>query len=71
MPRRTQADTEFLAREIASIRLALADVVTTADLHESLDAIRHAIENIGTTPPPGLAPDAPRLTCSRPMGRRR
>ena len=55
---RTQADTEYLAREIASIRLALDDVVSTADLHESLDAIRHAIENIGTTPPPGLAPDA-------------
>ena len=31
---RTQADTEYLAREIASIRLALDDVVTTADLHE-------------------------------------
>ena len=44
---RTQADTEYLAREIASIRLALEDVVSTADLHESLDAIRHAIERIG------------------------
>ena len=26
---RTQADTEFLARELAAVRLALADVVTT------------------------------------------
>ena len=33
---RTQADTEFLAREIASVRLALADVVTTQDLEDSL-----------------------------------
>src|SRR5215475_9454396 len=28
----TQADTEFLARELAAVRLALADVVTTEDL---------------------------------------
>ena len=48
---RTQADTEYLAREIASIRLALEDVVSTADLHESLDAIRHAIEGLGTSSP--------------------
>jgi uncharacterized membrane protein len=47
---RTQADTEYLAREIASIRLALGDVVTTGDLHEALDAVRHAIEGIGATP---------------------
>jgi hypothetical protein len=33
---RTQADTEFLAREIAAARLALADVVTTQDLEDSL-----------------------------------
>jgi uncharacterized membrane protein len=33
---RTQADTEFLARELATVRLALADVVTTQDLDDSL-----------------------------------
>jgi uncharacterized membrane protein len=33
---RTQADTEFLARELAAVRLALADVVTTQDLEDSL-----------------------------------
>jgi len=33
---RTQADTEFLARELAAVRLALADVVTTQDLENSL-----------------------------------
>jgi uncharacterized membrane protein len=48
---RTQADTEYLAREIASIRLALEDVVSTADLYESLDAIRHAIEALGASSP--------------------
>jgi len=31
---RTQADTEFLARELAAVRLSLADVVTTRDLEE-------------------------------------
>jgi uncharacterized membrane protein len=49
---RTQADTEYLAREIASIRLALDDVVSTADLHEALDGLRHAIEG-------AIAPPAP------------
>jgi uncharacterized membrane protein len=33
---RTQADAEFLAREMAAVRLALADVVTTRDLDERL-----------------------------------
>jgi uncharacterized membrane protein len=40
---RTQADTEFLARELASVRLALADVVTTQDLEESLSRLAKLI----------------------------
>ena len=36
---RTQADTEFLARELAAVRLALSDVVTTEDLDDSLDRL--------------------------------
>jgi uncharacterized membrane protein len=36
---RTQADTEFLARELAAVRLALADVVTTQDLEQSLSRL--------------------------------
>jgi uncharacterized membrane protein len=36
---RTQADTEFLARELASVRLALADVVTTRDLDDRLNRL--------------------------------
>jgi uncharacterized membrane protein len=36
---RTQADTEFLSRELASIRLALADVVTNDDLTKAIDRI--------------------------------
>ncbi|MCU1461605.1 MAG: hypothetical protein JWO37_1680 [Acidimicrobiales bacterium] len=41
---RTQAETEFLAREIASIRLALADVVTTDDLRDAVDRLAAAME---------------------------
>jgi uncharacterized membrane protein len=33
---RIQADTEFLARELAAVRLALADVVTTEDLDDRM-----------------------------------
>jgi len=40
---RTQADTEFLARELASVRLALADVVTTEDLGNRLDRLEKLI----------------------------
>jgi uncharacterized membrane protein len=36
---RTQADTEFLARELTTVRLALADVVTTRDLDDSLSRL--------------------------------
>ncbi len=37
---RTQADAEFLAREIASVRVMLSDVVTTEDLREQLDEVQ-------------------------------
>jgi uncharacterized membrane protein len=36
---RTQADTEYLARELATIRLALHDVVTNQDLAEHLERL--------------------------------
>ena len=36
---RTQADTEFLARELAAVRLALADVVTTDDLNDRMNQL--------------------------------
>ena len=40
---RTQADTEYLARELVAVRLALADVVTNQDLDESLSRIAKLI----------------------------
>lgn len=41
---RTQADTEFLAREIASVRLSLADVPTSSELNDHLDRLADAVE---------------------------
>jgi uncharacterized membrane protein len=41
---RTQADTEFLARELAAVRLALGDVVTNEDLREHLEAISRQLD---------------------------
>ncbi len=43
---RTQADTEFLAREIAGVRLALADVVTGEELSDQLEALTKSIERL-------------------------
>jgi uncharacterized membrane protein len=55
---RTQADTEFLAREIAGVRLALADVITSDDLDqrieglaERMDQLLHRLEALDDRPP--------------------
>jgi uncharacterized membrane protein len=51
---RTQADTEYLARELAAVRLALSDLVTTQDLAEHMEHLAKLIadrapENQGNT----------------------
>jgi uncharacterized membrane protein len=43
---RTQADTEFLARELTSVRLALADVVTSDDLRTAVERVTGALDNL-------------------------
>ena len=43
---RTQADTEYLARELAGVRLVLADLVTMEDLREQTEAITEALEKL-------------------------
>ena len=43
---RTQSDTEFLAREIAGVRLALADVVTGEELRDQLEDLTRVIERL-------------------------
>ena len=46
MAARTQADTEYLARELAGVRLVLADLVTMEDLREQTDAFTEALEKL-------------------------
>lgn len=41
---RTQAEAEFLAREIASVRLQLADAVTNADLDRAVERLSATLE---------------------------
>jgi uncharacterized membrane protein len=43
---RTQSEAEFLARELASVRLQLADVVTTEDLDRAVERIADTVERI-------------------------
>jgi uncharacterized membrane protein len=43
---RTQADTEYLARELASVRLALSDVVTLDDLRDTTGKLADAVERL-------------------------
>ena len=43
---RTQADTEFLARELAAVRLALNDLVTTSDLNEHMERLAKLIGDL-------------------------
>lgn len=43
---RTQFDTEFLAREIASVRLSLGDVPTSDDLEEHFERLTGVIERM-------------------------
>jgi uncharacterized membrane protein len=43
---RTQNDAEFLAREIASVQLALSNVVTTDELREQIDRLSEQIAKI-------------------------
>jgi uncharacterized membrane protein len=45
---RTQEDAEFLARELAAVRLALADVVTTRDLDDRFTQLERVLT--GQTP---------------------
>ncbi len=41
---RTQSDTEFLAREIASVRVTMSDMVTGEDFGDRVDRLQETIE---------------------------
>lgn len=43
---RTQAEAEFLARELASVRLTLADVATVEELQDAVGTLAEAMERI-------------------------
>jgi uncharacterized membrane protein len=43
---RTQADTEYLARELAAVRLALTDVASQADLSELIKAVEQLNDRV-------------------------
>jgi uncharacterized membrane protein len=43
---RTQVDTEFLARELAGLRLGLSDVASSSELEEHLERIARAVERL-------------------------
>jgi uncharacterized membrane protein len=44
---RTQSDTEFLAREIASVRHVLSDMVTGQELSEQIESLSDVVERLG------------------------
>ncbi len=54
---RTQADAEYMAREVASIRLSLADAVTIGDLEHAVDSLSQALARLGEQLPAAPASD--------------
>jgi len=70
---RTQADTEYLARELSSVRLTLADVVTAEDLRDAVDRVTEALadlnERIHTVLPAPAEPHDEHPSPGAPEGR--
>ncbi|MFD6388993.1 DUF1003 domain-containing protein [Nocardia sp. NPDC055029] len=52
----TKADTEFLARELASLRLAVGDVATRDYLRRELEEIKEVLDRIDAVTTPDGAP---------------
>jgi hypothetical protein len=57
--RGTQADTEYLARELAAIRLALGEMPTREYLGEALERLESELERLRAQVQPGSAADLP------------
>jgi uncharacterized membrane protein len=55
----TKADTEYLARELAALRLAIGEVVTRDYLRRELDELRDAIAELGSSPDTPHASELP------------
>lgn len=56
---RTQENAEYLARELAAVRLALSNTVTTSELRDSLDALSERMEQLLTAHAVASTPGAP------------
>ncbi|BBY34769.1 hypothetical protein BST33_19315 [Mycolicibacter minnesotensis] len=56
----TKADTEYLARELASLRLAVGEVATRDYLHHELERVRELLESLRPEPEPPTAETANR-----------
>jgi uncharacterized membrane protein len=67
---RTQADAEFLAREIAGVRLALGDMVTTEDFDDRLQKLTDSIERLGQQLEPEQSRGPSRTRPDEPRSRR-
>jgi uncharacterized membrane protein len=59
MAARTQADTEYLARELAGVRLALADVVTMEDIRDHIERISEVLDRLESGATPGESQRSP------------
>lgn len=64
MAARSLADTEFLARELASIRLALSDMITSHDLDRRMEKLLGELEE--RRPPPTASPSDGSTTSRQP-----
>jgi uncharacterized membrane protein len=53
---RTQENAEYLARELAAVRLALSNTLTAADLREAVDSLSERIEQLVSPPTPDERP---------------
>jgi uncharacterized membrane protein len=54
---RTQENAEYLARELAAVRLALSNTVTTAELREAVDSLSERLEQLLAQRAPGEPPE--------------
>ena len=54
---RTQENAEYLARELAAVRLALSNTVTTAELQEAVGSLSERLEQLLAQRAPGEPPE--------------
>ncbi|MFM8415912.1 MAG: DUF1003 domain-containing protein, partial [Actinomycetota bacterium] len=55
---RTQDNAEYLARELAGVRLALSNTVTSTELRESIDALNERLDQLLAQMPPSARHEA-------------